>query len=144
PDQRAMLHGMIRMLVRTADDLVNDPGRAPGWTTTDPVILESIGRASMSMPGAIVAGAPELANVTSFLDVGTGVGWLAVAATNVWPSANVVGIDVNDHVLERARANVASVGLEDRITLRKQSVAELDDVDAYDLAWVPTFFIPEA
>jgi hypothetical protein len=46
--------------------------------------------------------------------------------------------------LARARANVAQAGLDDRITLRQQSVGELDDVDAYDCAWVPTFFITES
>lgn len=32
-------------------------------------------------------------------------------------------------------------GLADRITLR--NVTALDDVDTYDCAWVPTFFLPE-
>jgi predicted O-methyltransferase YrrM len=43
-----------------------------------------------------------------------------------------------------ARANVKEAGLDDRITLRNQDVSALDDVDAYDCVWVPTFFIPEA
>jgi hypothetical protein len=31
---------------------------------------------------------------------------------------------------------------ESRIELREQSVAELADVDRYDLAWIPSLFIP--
>jgi tRNA A58 N-methylase Trm61 len=71
------------------------------------------------------------------------VGWLAVSAANVWPKATVVGIDVWEPALERARTNVHEAGLDDRVTLRNQDVTALDDVDAYDCAWVPTFFIPE-
>ena len=37
---------------------------------------------------------PELAGVRLFLDVGSGIGLLAVAAAGVWPQATVVGIDV--------------------------------------------------
>ena len=91
----------------------------------------------------MLAAAPEFEHVTSLLDVGTGVGWLAIAAANLWPSATVVGVDVWQPALERARTNVKEAGLDDRITLRNQDVTALDDVDAYDCAWVPTFFIPE-
>jgi predicted O-methyltransferase YrrM len=54
-----------------------------------------------------------------------------------------VGIDTWQTALERAHTNVKEAGLDDRITLRNQGVAAVDDVDAYDCAWVPTFFIPE-
>jgi len=141
PEQQGMLSSIIRVMIRQADDLVSEPGRAPGWSTDDQVLTEGFGRASMGVPPMILAGAPELADVTSFLDVGTGIGLLAVAATNVWPSANVVGIDASDKVLERARANVAGAGRDDRITLRHQRVSALDDVETYDCAWVPTFFV---
>jgi len=94
---------------------------------------------------AMIAGAhPDLAEVTSFLDVGTGVGLLAVAAAAVWPSATVVGIDPWETSLERARANVAGAGLDGRVTLRSQTMGSLHDVDAYDCAWIPTFFVTEA
>jgi hypothetical protein len=45
--------------------------------------------------------------------------------------------------LEAAAANVQAAGLGDRITLRDQDVAALDDSDAYDGAWFPTFFVTE-
>jgi hypothetical protein len=38
---------------------------------------------------------------------------------------------------------VHDAGFDSRITLRNQDVTALDEVDAYDCAWVPTFFIPE-
>jgi 2-polyprenyl-3-methyl-5-hydroxy-6-metoxy-1,4-benzoquinol methylase len=142
PQQQAMLLNVIRLYFRQADDLLAEPARPPGWTITDPLVLEGMGRGSMAIPPALAA-APELAAVTSLLDVGVGVGWLAVSAANVWPTATVVGIDVWEPALERARTNVHDAGLESRITLRNQDVTALDEVDAYDCAWVPTFFIPE-
>jgi SAM-dependent methyltransferase len=143
PQQRAMLLGVIRMTLHQATDLIEHPDRAPGWTYTDPAILDGYGRGSAMVPGLIASAHADLAEVTSFLDVGTGVGLLAVAAAGVWPSATIVGIDPWDASLERARANVSGAGLDDRITLRRQVLAEIDDVDAFDCAWVPTFFLTE-
>jgi hypothetical protein len=142
PPQRAMVLGLIRLSFRQADDQLNDPDRPLGWTHTDPTVLEGMGRMSMMIP-TLLAGAPEFARLTSFLDVGTGVGLLAVSAANVWPKATIVGIDVWEPSLERARKNVSEAGLADRITLRNQDLAALDDTTTYDGAWVPTFFIPE-
>jgi SAM-dependent methyltransferase len=142
--QREMLIGLIRMGLRQAADLVDDPGRPPGWTFTDPAILQGWGRGSAMIPGALAAAAPELAGVRSFLDVGTGIGLLAIAAAGVWSQAAVVGIDIWGASLEAAGANVRAAGLADRITIRNQDVAALDDVDAYDCAWFPTFFVAEA
>jgi SAM-dependent methyltransferase len=141
--QQAMLLGVIRLSLHYAVDLVDNPHRSPGWTYTDPAILDGFGRGSAMIPALIASAHSGLAEVTSFLDVGTGVGLLAVAAANVWPKATVVGIDPWKPALERARSNVAQAGLEDRITLRQQDLAAVDDVDTYDCAWIPTFFLTE-
>ena len=142
PPQQQMVLNIIRLNFAQAADLLREPARAPGWSYTDPTILEGIGRASGMIP-MLLAANPEFANVTSFLDVGVGVGWLAIAAANIWPECSVVGIDIYDTALDRARNNVTDAGLADRITLRKQDVAALDDVAAFDGAWLPTFFIAE-
>src|SRR3954447_8218759 len=115
PPQKMMLLGMVRLYFGKADDLLTQPGRAPGWTFTDPGVLEGIGRGSMMVP-TLMAAVPELEKVTALLDVGTGVGWLAIAAAGQWPSATITGIDTWDPALERARSNVAAAGLDDRIT----------------------------
>jgi ubiquinone/menaquinone biosynthesis C-methylase UbiE len=96
------------------------------------------------IPMLIASSHPDLAEVSSFLDVGTGVGLLAVAAANVWPAAEIVGIDPWEESLDRARTNVAHAGLESRITLRSQDLASIDDTDAFDCVWIPTFFLTEA
>src|SRR5207237_731574 len=68
---------------------------------------------------------------------------LAVAAANVWPAANIVGIDPWEASLDRARTNVANAALEARITLRHEDLASVDDTDAFDCVWIPTFFLTE-
>src|SRR4029079_16807377 len=136
-----MLRGTIRMYLHQSLDLVEHPDREPGWSFTEPAILDGWGRASAMIPAMIAGAHPDLADVTSFLDVGTGVGLLAVAASAVWPSAQIVGIDPWTLSLDRAKDNVARAGLSHRITLREQDVAHIDDVNAYDCIWVPTFFL---
>jgi len=120
--QRDAAIGLIRMTLHHAIELVEDPSRSPGWTYTDPAILQGWGRGSMVVPGALKA-APELTNVQSFLDIGTGVGLLAVAAARVWPDAKIVGIDIWPPSLKLAETSVRAAWLQDHITIRTQDVA---------------------
>jgi SAM-dependent methyltransferase len=143
PPQRAMAATFARVYVRHAVELLDAPDRAPGWSYTAPDILDGWGRGSTMVPATIAAAHPDLAAVTSFLDIGTGVGLLAVAAASLWPESRIVGIDVWEASLERARKNVSGAGLDGRITLRQQEVAGLDDTDAFDCAWYPTFFMTD-
>jgi SAM-dependent methyltransferase len=76
-----------------------------------------------------------------FLDVGVGVGALAIAMCEQFPALSVVGLDVMARVLDLARSEVAAHGLADRIELRLLDVASLRDIDGYDLAWLPAPFI---
>jgi predicted O-methyltransferase YrrM len=142
PQQRMMIASLVRLYINQAADLLDHPSREVGWTFTDPVILDGWGRGSAMVPMMIAAN-PQLREVGTFLDVGTGVGLLAVAAAGVWPTATIVGIDKWEPSLERARANIAHAGLEERITLRQQNVADLDEKETYDCIWVPTFFLTE-
>src|SRR5205814_1695014 len=74
PPQLMMIQSLARMYFHQALDLMDDPGRAPGWQYTQPEILDGWGRGSMMVPQLIAAAHPDLGSVTSFLDVGTGVG----------------------------------------------------------------------
>lgn len=140
PQQRMAVGGMVRTMFGQALDLLDKPARPAGWSYTDVAVLEGQGRGSMSVP-PMMAATGEFGDVTSLLDVGTGVGWLAVGAAQVWPNAEVVGVDVWEPSLERARENVASSGLGDRIEIRNQSVTDLSDRDRFDLVWVPSFYV---
>jgi hypothetical protein len=94
---------------------------------------------------ALLAGLPEaFASGASMLDVGTGVGAMAVAYAELFPSLRVVGIDVLPRVLVLAEKTVAASSAKDRIELREQDVSSLEEPDTYALAWLPAPFIPES
>jgi SAM-dependent methyltransferase len=131
------------MTLHQAVDLLDHPERPPGWTFTDPTILDGWGRGSSMVPALIASAHPDLAAVGSFLDVGTGVGLLAIAAAGVWPEATVVGIDPWQPSLDRARAHVTGSGLDDRITLRQEALEDIADAGAFDCVWIPSFFLDE-
>jgi trans-aconitate methyltransferase len=77
------------------------------------------------------------------IDVGTGIGALAVGYARAFTHLHVTGIDLFDRALELAASMVRESGLSDRVALRRRDVAELDETDTYDLAWIPAPFIPE-
>lgn len=139
---------IIEAFFRQAIDLLEHPARVPGWSYTDPIVLHGQGLASQRFIRAIetlASGKAELKATLdrsgTLLDVGTGAGWLAIEAARSWPTWNVVGIDPWEPALSIARANVAESGLEQRIELRAQSVEQLEDKDAFTLAWLPGPFL---
>lgn len=89
---------------------------AHGWRYSDPVLLDAWGTHSTE-PVAIWAerlfpaleGLPEAlqAPTAQFLDVGTGVGHLAIAMCRQFPNLRVVGIDPFETALELARPSPA-------------------------------------
>lgn len=79
-----------------------------------------------------------------FLDVGVGGGGFVGALCRHWIHLEAVGIDIWEPALALARERVRKAGLEDRIALRMQDVAELEDLDALDLTWIPGEFIGAA
>jgi SAM-dependent methyltransferase len=137
---------VIQSAIGQAVDLIADPSRAPGWSYEDPAILQGQGLGSRRFIHAIEALAaqrPELKRTLhlpgAFLDVGTGVGWLAIEAARAWPALRCVGIDVWEPALRLARANLAGAGMEERVELRRQSVEELAEDGTFTLAWLPPF-----
>lgn len=124
---------------------------AQGWRYPDPELLEAQGVRSVE-PVAVWAerlfpaleGLPEALEAPNarFLDVGTGVGRVAIAMCRQYPNLRVVGIDSFETALELARRNVAEAGLGGRIELRPEPVQDLTDESCYDLAWVPVMFLP--
>lgn len=143
PPQRAQVAAYVRSAFAQALDLLERPTRPAGWSYTDPVLLEGQGRGSMSIP-RLIAQSGDFGEPASILDVGTGVGWLAVAAAQLWPTSSIVGIDTWAPSIERAHRNVAESGLADRIELRNESVTDLSDRDRFDLTWLPIFFVSPA
>ena len=140
--ERSVLLSFVRSYLAQALDLVENPGRAGAWSYADPVLLQAQGSASAVVAG-LIADAGLGSSDARILDVGTGVGGLAVALATRFPESTVVGIDPWEPALALAREKVASAGLDGRVTLLNLTVQELDDPDGFDLVWLPAFFIPE-
>lgn len=142
--------GLARTFLRQAADLIENPGRSGGWDRVDVPLLQSIGRLSMAISGAVLAAErqfPDLAGGlarpdSTFLDIGTGTGWLAIAIAQSHPNLTVVGIDIFEPALDLARTNVRDAGLEDRVHLRAQDASELEGDAGFDGIWLPLPFLP--
>jgi hypothetical protein len=153
---RATLRGDIRAQpMQALAFLDSSTGQAPvtGWRHTDRSLLQARGDASAAFPPMlevnIVAGLGDLAARLDrpgarVLDVGVGVGSLAIAMCRTWPELYAVGVDVFDAPLGIARENVARAALEERIELRKAAVEDLRDEASFDVAWLPAFFLGAA
>ena len=140
--ERSMLLAFARSYLAQSLDLVDDPARGGAWTYVDPVLLEAQGSASAVVARLIADAGLGSANAR-ILDVGTGVGGLAVALAARFPGSTVVGIDPWEPALALARKKVSTAGVDGRVTLLNATVQELDDADGFDLVWLPSFFIAE-
>lgn len=151
--ETAALLGIVEGFLTQAADFVARPGRS-AWDHEDSRILMAQGHTSALVAAVLQRFVlPSLGEDlttrmesagASFLDVGAGVAALAVAMCRLWPSLQVVGIDPWEPALVLAQQQVAAAGLQERIELRQTTAEALEDCDEFDLAWVPTFFIPSA
>jgi 2-polyprenyl-3-methyl-5-hydroxy-6-metoxy-1,4-benzoquinol methylase len=151
---RGALAGEIRSSLMQAIALMDAAARADaarGWRHVDEKLLDAQGAGSGGFPGMFKSSVvPSLDDLgarldrpgAAFLDVGVGVARLAIAMCRAWPALRVVGIDPFEAPLAIARINVARAELAERIELRRAGVEELRDEEAFDLAWLPTVFIP--
>jgi len=124
-----------------------------GWDSNDEDTLLEQGRASVSgirlgmrRTLTLLDGLAErlAAPGAELLDVGVGTGGMISALCADLPTLHATGIDVLARPLELAERMVADFGVAGRVELRLQSVADLADRDRFDLAWLPTMFIPPA
>ena len=124
---------------------------ARAWSSHDDeaFLAQGLASAQMAVPFKTfvlpaLAGLDELLSGPSpvMLDVGVGVGELAVAFCHVFPGLRIVGLDVVPRALALAHRTVENTGLADRIELRLQDVAELADARHYCLGWLPAQFLP--
>jgi predicted O-methyltransferase YrrM len=124
-----------------------------GWQYADPVILQAWGMRSVEQVAlwidrvfSTLDGLGEALQTpeSRFLDVGTGVGRLAIAMCGQLPNLRVLGIDPNETALNLARQNVMEAGVGDRIELRRLRVQDLGETESFDLAWVPVMFLDPA
>jgi predicted O-methyltransferase YrrM len=123
----------------------------PGWIHTDPEILQAQGRTGRAVTHALSTQLfPALADLegrlrspdAAFLDVGMGVGIISIEMCRIYPELSVVGLEPGETQATEAKRNIATAGFEDRIEVRPQSLEELADREAFDLAYLPQVFIP--
>ncbi len=141
--ERTTVIGHATTMLRQTLDLVDDPVRPGGWYYTDPQILQGQGASSVIV-AQLIAGAAIGRHDSRILDIGTGVGALAVALCRAFPGSRVVGIDTWELSLELARQNVAAAGLGSRITLRRTGIEAFEDGEGFDLVWMPVIFLSRA
>jgi precorrin-6B methylase 2 len=152
PAELRTLLAQIRVFSLTSSKLLFAASRGAGWNHLEPEMLESAGDASAGFPARLRAViAPQLEGLAEkldapgswFLDVGVGVGAVAIEMARTWPKLSVVGIDLLPQALAIAHARVRAAGLEARIQLREQTGQDLPDQDAFELAWLPSIFVPQ-
>jgi len=125
---------------------------ALGWNFTEPEILQSQGIASARFGDFIFRELiPRLDDLASrlqapsarFLDVGTGVGAISIAACRFLPNLHAIGLEPQDAPLTEARRNITAAGLTDRIELREQRIEDMADKETFDLAFLPQSFMSD-
>lgn len=127
--------------------LLSGPG---SWTSQDDSALLAQGRASAQMAAPfkffLVPALEGLAGLFEgepvMLDVGVGVAAMAVEFCRAFPNLRVVGLDVFPRALALAAGVIGDAGMADRIELRDQDVATLEDRETYAVVWLPAPFVP--
>ncbi|MGO9793639.1 MAG: SAM-dependent methyltransferase [Solirubrobacteraceae bacterium] len=121
-----------------------------GWAHTDERVLQAQGTLSASSIEAVdQLLLPMLDGLTArldsghgvLLDVGTGVGAVAIALCQRHPHLRAVSIEPQTVPVTLARHNIQTAGLADRIEVRQQLGQDLKDTDAFDLAWLAGDFL---
>jgi 2-polyprenyl-3-methyl-5-hydroxy-6-metoxy-1,4-benzoquinol methylase len=124
-----------------------------GWSHTDPELLAAQGASSGTLFHMLAQTLfPRLDGLVerlqrptaTFLDVGTGVGTIAIQMCRLFPRLHVVGLEPQDAPLAEACRNVTAAKLGERIELRAQRIEDLADREAFDLVWLPQVFLPRA
>jgi SAM-dependent methyltransferase len=146
PPKQAELLSMIEMSLVESSDLFRNSDQAVGWRVEDSTTLEAMGRASSGAFDRILALAetgPGLRSCLSgrFLDVGTGVGGIALRAAETCPGLAVEAIDIWAPALRIAQRGVAASPHGARVKLYELDITELDPEPRFTLSWLPTMFM---
>lgn len=70
------------------------------------------------------------------LDVGCGYGWSTVALATAYPRIRVLGIDLDEPSIQRAREHARQAGVDDRVTFRVTEAAAPDLRGRFDAAFI--------
>lgn len=123
-----------------------------GWSHTDDAIIEAQGSLTRHwttralpklkfLPGLV----PRLeASGAALLDVGAGAAGLSIALCRQFPHLSAVALEPAPHPAAIGERHVRQAGLGDRIAIRQERVEDLQADKAFDLAFLPQMFLPDA
>jgi len=123
-----------------------------GWTHTDEAIIESQGTLTRLwttralpklkfLPGLM----PRLERPgAALLDVGAGAAGLSIALCRHFPHLTAAALEPAPHPATIGERHVREAGLDGRIVIRRQRAEDLEDERAFDLAFLPQMFLPDA
>lgn len=142
----ARLATAVEMAFAESADLFRQPDRGGAWNVEDPELLHAFGRASRGAFDRILWLAGQRSALRDclngrFLDVGTGVGGIALRAADACPGLEIDGIDIWEPALRLAREAVAASPHHARVRISHGDVAALEAGARYTLVWLPTMFM---
>jgi precorrin-6B methylase 2 len=123
-----------------------------GWSHTDGAIIEAQGALTRHwtaralpklkfLPGLV----PNLEKPgAALLDVGAGAAGLSIALCRHFPHLSAVALEPAPHPAQLGEKHIRDAGLADRIAVRRERVESLQDEEAFDLAFLPQMFLPDA
>lgn len=139
---RAAIQAELRLALKV-DGVPLDEGR--------PALNAALGKVSAGLPALLAREiVPSLDGLQArltregarLLDIGTGIGAFAIGMARLWPRLSVTGLEPLAAIADIARDEVATAGLADRIEIRTSRGEDLEERESYDLAFVPSAFIP--
>jgi hypothetical protein len=123
-----------------------------GWTHTDQAIIEAQGAMTRMWARRAVPKLRFLPGLAgrlatpgaALLDVGAGAAGLSIALCDAFPHLSAIALEPAPQPALIGERQIADEGLADRISLRRQRVENLEDAQAFDLAFLPQMFLPDA
>jgi 2-polyprenyl-3-methyl-5-hydroxy-6-metoxy-1,4-benzoquinol methylase len=111
------------------DELGHDGVEALDWLNCGAYEQRFTGQWLETLPGMV----DRLAQGGRVLDVGCGVGRVAIAIARGYPDCEVTGLDPNAASIAQARSAAAAAGLGDRVRFVEQTTREVERGDGFDL-----------
>jgi precorrin-6B methylase 2 len=123
-----------------------------GWTHTDEAVIEAQGALTRAWTERAVSKLKFLPGLVArlerrgaaLLDVGAGAAGLSIALCRAFPQVSAVALEPAPCPAAIGERHVREAGLEERITIRRQPVEHMEDREAFDLAFLPQMFLPDA
>jgi precorrin-6B methylase 2 len=123
-----------------------------GWTHTDEAVIEAQGALTRLWTEAALAKLKFLPGLVArlesrgaaLLDVGAGAAGLSIALCRAFPHLSAVALEPAPHPAAIGERHVQEAGLAQRIAIRRERIEHLDAEEAFDLAFLPQMFLPDA